>query len=269
MAAGDELDELEFKNLQGAVSRVEALLAYAAPAARTLYQQFLDNARGRIGFLEKRVKEQKEEKESHQREQAAITVSALAQRETALSQSEKGIFSGFLAKEFFTKQAFKALEQFYAQTWDRLSDGGKGEMSHGIWEGIRRDEYRFTGLPEIVQEKEVKLAYSQLTAPSVSHGALAQIPEADRNEFIEAYRSGDRKKAFHVLDRDSFRQNMALESSNTAEPNKSVDAAAEPVPIADINLDAVKLKGTKLVEADSASSVASIPNASGPRGIGR
>lgn len=294
MAEGDGLDELEYKALQGTVSRIEALLVYSGPGECTLYENFLKNARTRLDFLERKIKDQKEEKASQERTQVATAVS-LAQRETAFSEAEKKTYGGFLAEEFFTKKDFSRLEQFYTQTWERLSEGGKAEMSHRIWEGIRRDEYQFTDLPKVVQEKEAKLAYSELTSTSINHGSLTRIPEADRNEFIEAYRSGDRKKAFHVLDRDGFRRNMALETSMgtrhevadagkavddnnavvnqnkraTPQPTKSIEGPTEPVPIADINLDAVKLKDVKLATADSAPSVASLPNAAGPRVGGR
>ena len=75
-------------------------------------------------------------------------------KEAALNTKEKEQYSGFLKEDFFTKKDFGRLDDFYAHTWDRLSEGGKEQMSKRIWEGVRRNEYKFTDLPKDVQEKE-------------------------------------------------------------------------------------------------------------------
>ena len=289
MVEGDGLDELEYKNLLGAISSVEVLLAYAAPGVRPLYESFLNNAKSQLDFLKKKVEGRKEEQEKHDQQQASMM--QLAQKEAALSQSEKEIYSGFLEKDFFTKRDFRTLEQFYSNTWDRLSDGGKQEMSHRVWEGIRHDEYRFTELPKVVQEKESKLAYRDLTDSGIaSDGRLTRIPEADRNAFVRAYRDGNREEAYHVLDRDVFRQNMAVETatgvkhhsaavgreaddqaivskikSGAAKPRQSDTTPSEASAMANINLESVDLSGVQLADSISAPAAAAIPDASRSR----
>ena len=104
MAEGDGLDEMEYKNLLGAVAGVEALLAYAAPGVRPLYESFLNNAKSQLDFLKKKVEGRKEEQERHDQQQAAMM--QLAQKEAALSQSEKETYNGLLGKDFFTKRDF-------------------------------------------------------------------------------------------------------------------------------------------------------------------
>ena len=149
-------------------------------------------------------------------------------------------------------------------------------MSHRFWEGIRHNEYRFTDAPAIVQEKEAKLAFRDLTGPSNAQTrTLEQIPEADRADFIRAYQSGDRNEVGRVLSRDSFRQNMAVESStgirhktadldgkaaddkavvaksgdNKTPPVKNDVPQASPGSMADLPTDALTLSGVNLVDA--------------------
>ena len=126
MKFGENLEELEYKNLQGAVAEVEALLAYAAPGARVVYEAFLSNAKLQLHSLKTRIEEQKTEAQHQEREQLAIAV--LAEQETALNAREREEYGSFLKEEFFTKKDFGKLEQFYRHTYDRLSEGGKEEM---------------------------------------------------------------------------------------------------------------------------------------------
>jgi hypothetical protein len=87
-------------------------------------------------------------------------------------------------------------------------------MSHRIWEGIRRDEYKFTELPKSVQEKEAKQAYRLLHDSPVKPEGINRIPEKDRDDFIRAYEAGHQEEAKKVLERDSFKKNMFLESDS-------------------------------------------------------
>jgi hypothetical protein len=287
MAEGEGLDELEYSRLQGEVSRVETLLSASASEVQTLLKSYLINATARLDFLEKKIKEHKEEKE-HQQKDKAAAVAQMAQREAALSEHEKETFSGFLAKEFFTKRDFKGLEQFYSQTWDRLSEGGKEEMSHRVWEGIRRGEYKFTELPEIVQEKEAKRLYTKLTAPSVEQDRLNQIPEADRTDFLRAYEAGNQKEARQVLNRESFRRNVSLETSTGVRhqaattgkaaddggiladtPSESAATPPETSAMTNASRTAAALKSVELIDVTSTPSTAALPNASTPGVKGR
>jgi len=165
-----KLDELEQVSLQKVISEVETALAVSTPGTRGVFENLLSNARGRLGTLEKKIKETKEEKEAQAREEAT-TIAQLAENETSLSREEKKTYSGFLKEEYFTKKDFNRLEQFYAHTWDRLSEKGKNEMSHRVWEGIRRDEYIFSELPETVQGKEADRVYTVFKSKRLSRGA--------------------------------------------------------------------------------------------------
>ena len=279
-------DEMERDNLQKVISEVEAAQAASKADKKPMLDHFLQNARGRVAVLDKRIKESKAENES--RQQAAVAVAALAAKETALSSSEKETYSGFLAKGFFTKNDFGSLEKFYSQTWDRLSESGKTEMSHRIWEGIRRDEYKFKDLPKVVREKETEWAYVELKKRDRSSSRVDAIPETDRKDFIHAYESGSRQEAEKILERESFRKNMSVSTSSKevadvaankgkdsdrgkladnvrsqpagkAEQKVSPDAAS----MGELDFSSINLGGMKVVENESAASSASIPRANG------
>lgn len=282
-------DKIERDSLSKAISDVETAMAVSTPGTRAILEVFIFNARGRIAVLEKQISDVTSEREAQERQSTAAL--SMAQREAALSYGERETFSHFLEKEFFTRNDFGKLEQFYSKSWDRLSDEGKEEMSHRVWEGIRHDEYRFSDLPSTVKEKEAKLAYEKLSVPAVSTSRLAEIPETDRNDFVHAYQAGKREDAYHVLDRDSFRRNMALDSAKsnehrvagadkgadghlvvakimrdagTASEGREGQAQPDASSMADaLNMDA--LKDVKLISSASTPSSASIPDASGAR----
>jgi hypothetical protein len=181
----------------------------------------LHSAKGRLGALDKKIKDAYEAREMHEREQVAVV--ALAERETALSTRERETYSGFLKEDFFTKKDFGRLEQFYTKTWDRLSQGGKDQMSHRIWEGIRRDEYKFSELPPTVREKEMKQLHRRLTESVIGMGEATEIPEKDKKEFIEAYEAGKKDDAAKVLERESFKKTMFRDGE--AKGTKSVEVS--------------------------------------------
>jgi hypothetical protein len=202
------LDELERNGLQKIISEVEAASAGSTPASRGVFESVLQGAKARLDAVEKKIKDSKEDREK--RAQNELVAISLARCETALSAKEQETFSSFLGKEFFTKKDFPQLEEFYANTWERLSDRGKDAMSQRIWEGVRRDEFEFHELPSSAKDKEMKWAYTALTKRDASASMTGQIPRADRDDFIHAYESGDKREAENVLGRRSFRENMFL-----------------------------------------------------------
>lgn len=141
----------------------------------------------------------------------------------ALNTKEKETYSGFLKEDFFTKRDFGRLEQFYTKTWDRLSEGGKDEMSKRVWGGIRHGEYSFDQLPAQVREKEAKQAYKRLTESTIGNPAAAEIPEKDRQDFIRAYEAGKKDEAAKMLERESFQKVMFRDGE--AKGVKSVEAS--------------------------------------------
>lgn len=278
-----KFDEIERDNLQNAIAEVERTLASAGTQKPMPLANFVENAKGRIAALDRKIKESQAERESRAREQVAIT--HLAQKEAALSAAEKETYSGFLGKEFFTKNDFASLETFYAQTWDRLSEGGKDEMSHRVWEGIRREEFTFSELPEIVREKEAKRAYKVLSERTVGAGSTKAISEKDRLDFLRSYEAGEHDEAEKILDRESFKKTMFQAPESKAIKSAAVQADRESAgrvtnekiaagqsqagqKQADQNageaknglLD-IKLDGLELVEASGPASSADMPRA--------
>jgi hypothetical protein len=213
--------EMEMDNLQRTIADVETALAVSTPGTRPLWENCLQNAKGRVGVLEKKIKDAQEARETHEREQAAIA--ALAQKETALSSREKETYSGFLKEDFFTKKDFGPLEQFYEKTWDRLSKDGKDEMSHRVWEGVRKGQYTFGELPPAVREKEAKQAYRLLHDSKINVAGVDEIPEKDRQDFVRAYEAGKKDDAEKVLERESFKKAMFL--GGESKGVKSVEAS--------------------------------------------
>lgn len=278
------LDEMERDNLQKAISEVEVALAASGPGTRSPLANFVENAKNRVAMLEKKIKESKTERENRAQEQATIV--SLAQKEAALSAPEKETFSGFLRKEFFTKSDFGNLDKFYSNTWDRLSQTGKDEMSHRIWEGVRRDEYKFSELPNSVREKESKQVYNLIRDSAGKSGDLSRIPEKDREDFLRAFEAGKREDAVKILDRESFRENMfkhpeskannhldvqrgrevngdAVEkrTATRGNPDNSSQSGPKADAAADMDLSALNLNGVKLAEAPAKPSAADIPHA--------
>lgn len=211
-----DLDEMELKRLDAAVSAAETILARQQGEKNPVMVRFVENAKLQISFLEKKVTEAKAV-EKEKAEQYAAAASQ-AQQEKALSEDERKTFGGFLEKEFFTKKDFGALEGFYSKTWDRLSENGKDAMSQRVWEGVRRDEYTFKELPTVVREKETERVCKRLRDAEIGDPVLTRIPAKDRNDLFRAYEGGMQDEAEKVLERESFKQNMfRVEESKVVE----------------------------------------------------
>lgn len=281
-------DEQERSSLQRAVSDLEMAITAANPGTRRVLERSLDGVKARVSTLDKRIEEAKSEQAAEVQTRAAAAA-ALAAKETKLNEQEQAAYRGFLEEAYFTKADFGGLQHFYAHSYDRLSDGGKDELSHRVWEGVRHDEYRFDDLPGEVKEKEAERLYGKMTAPDKSQASLAEIPAVDRDEFLAAYRTGKRADAYHVLERESFRRNVALTSSTGVKPqaatqdrsaddqgvladNKPVSTQVTPdATSAMANLKAVseKLKNLTLDDAPPPPSAAAIPNVTTPQVSGR
>lgn len=275
--------EMEHDNLQNTISEMRTALAFAAAGSRPVLEQAIQNATGRLRVVEKKIKDTRTELEGRAREQAEA-ISYQAQKETALSARERETFDGFLKMDYFTKKDFGCLEDFYAKTWDRLSESGKNEMSHRVWQGIRKNEYTFAELPDTVREKESDRAYRRLKDSAIGVGDAARIPERDRQDFIRAYEGGKRDEAEKVLNRDGFKAGMFRGAQGTAVKHErsetgrdsegqkiGAEIAAGPTKgepgvrtengrgkadqaVADLNLD-----GFKLAETSNAPSSTDIP----------
>lgn len=60
-------DEIERDNLQNTISQVETAITVSTPASRAIFENFLQNAKGRVAALDKKIKESQIEKETHAR----------------------------------------------------------------------------------------------------------------------------------------------------------------------------------------------------------
>lgn len=208
MSSWASAEELEHKQLLATIANIERNMA--VPASRevsALLLTYLNSLKARLGALEERKKAFEEKKE---RTESLQRVAVMVERETALNAAEKEQYQGFLQKEYFTKSDFSSLEQFYSNTWDRLTEGGKAEMSHRVWEGVRREEYRFTELPETVKEKEAQRLRDALGA---GNRDLEAIPETDRSDFINSWDAGRKKESYQVLDRPSFAKSVSVSAA--------------------------------------------------------
>lgn len=217
-----EADRTERGSLEQAVLDVERKILAMPPGTRPFFNAFLLNAKARLGLLDKKIHDEEREKEQEKSNEVAVV--QLAEKEASLDAKEKEEYSGFLKEDYFTKKDFAHLDEFYAHTWNRLSEGGKDQMSKRIWEGVRRNEYKFPDLPKDVQEKEEDRAYKFLKDSPAKRTNAMQVPEADRVDFIRSYEKGDRAEAAHILDRKGFKEDMFRNAESPAIDHVSVTA---------------------------------------------
>ena len=204
-------EEAEYKRLLGVIGQLERSLAVTTSSdvvnALTTY---LNSLKTRLSVLEEKKKTIEEEKQRMTDQQ---NMAVLVERETALNEQEREQYGSFLAQEYFTKADFGSLEQFYGNTWDRLTEGGKSQMSHRVWEGVRREEYRFTELPETIKEKEAERLRDAFRAENLIQEDLTKIPEKDRSDFVSAWDGGRKHESYKVLERPSFAKSVSTSAA--------------------------------------------------------
>jgi hypothetical protein len=118
-----------------------------------------------------------------------------------------------MRKNYFAKSDMPQVNSFYKNIWDKLTDDGKGEISHRLWEGIRHGEKKFSELVDDIKEKEAKRIYELLLKHDDVSVQSTKIPEADRQEFIRAIEGGNKAEAYQILDRQSFTNNVSVAPS--------------------------------------------------------
>ena len=206
-----KIDEIESWKLQARISDLEHQLSSSGASAgssTSMLVEILNDAKRQLNGL--LLKEQSHNEEERRKADAQlVAVVQLVAQETALNQRERQQYGAFIQKEFFTKNDFTALEDFYASAWDRLTDGGKAQMSHRVWEGVRRDEYEFAELPNVVREKEALSLYEALANDKNRMPELTRIPANDTHDFVTAWGNGRKDEAFKILERPSFAENVA------------------------------------------------------------
>lgn len=197
--------ESEYKQLLAQIANIERNMAL--PASREVSNAlltFLNSLKTRLGVLEEKQKAAEESKERAENLQRVVQ---LVERETALNAAEKEQYGSFLKQEYFTKADFGRLDEFYTNTYDKLTAEGKAQMSYRVWEGVRREEYRFSAMPESVKEREAAGVRQGLEA---GHKNLKAIPEEDRSDFINAWDAGRKHESYKVLDRPSFAKSVSV-----------------------------------------------------------
>ena len=235
-------DEQERSNLLRAIADVETAIAGSSPSTRRILENTLENARKRVVVLDKKIEEAKVEHAAEVQAQATAAA-ALAAKETKLSAEERKTYRGFLEESYFTKKDIGRLDEFYTHSYDRLSEGGKEEMSERLHEGIRRGELKSTDLPDSVLKRDAELCRK--------HTAI-----------------GTTEPTGHTTRAD--KQTHTQDGANSATASDGVAAKpSDSFPNAEIDLSSVDLSGVKLVAATSKPAAASIPDASGQGAKGR
>lgn len=240
-------DEAEYKRLQDTVARIDRLIAgsTASSATTSALVAVSEHARARMEALEDKARVQEEERQ--QRESSNLAAS-MAAKEEGLNKQEREQYRQFLEKDHFTKGDFAALEGFYTSAWERLSEDGKDQMSQRVWGGVKRGEYQFTELPEVVKEKEADRLEEILKAGPSRPSSVWEVPEADRADFMKARDQDRKQESFEVLNRPSFA--AALGDA------KEREVASKTVDLANAEEQAITVSETR-----------SVPHASKPEKI--
>lgn len=240
MAKFTDMDRAEAGRLREAVKSLEAMIKAGGitsnAASSMLLAGALSTAQKKIEDLDGR--EQEAKKDERERAEKDVAIAIAIQHEAALSAEENRQYQDFLSREYFTKNDFGKLEHFYEHTYDRLSEQGKSEMSHRVWEGVRREQYEFNELPDVVKEKEATRLRHELSKDRPDP-KLLEIPVNDRGDFISAWDANQHSKAFEVLNKKCFSENVAVGSTphhsktsgvETTEAAKKVAEAAQESP---------------------------------------
>ena len=209
----------EYARLRESVAQIEAALR--VPGAMDAFTtgvmlRFLENAKGRIAGLEFEDSRKAEEERSKDAQEQRLAV--MVERERALNTAEKQEYAALLHEEHFTRADFGRLEHFYAHSWDKLTDEGKGQLSYRVWEGVRQHQYKFTELPDTVKEKQAQQVEIGFGRPKGRSDDFSAIPENDREDFLRARKSGEREQSYQILDRPSFAPHVAVSPVSKVPP---------------------------------------------------
>ncbi len=261
------VDFQEYRNLKDTALALEKLLTDSPLGVNPVLQTTLANIQRRLEVLEREIKQD----EIKERAGQAVAAAA-AEKEAALNASERGIFCDLLRRDYFAKADMPQVNSFYKNIWDKLTDDGKGEISRRLWEGIRHGEQPFSDLADDIKEKEAERLHKLFTNATIEVGAMAQVPEKDRSDFIRAYEGGNKEEAYRILDRQSFTNNVSVAApreienapveKNRESKSKSIEAVAaapileiteqkndsEPQAIGKIDLDSINLDNLKVAD---------------------
>ena len=254
-------DEQERGNLLKAISDVEAAIAAYTPGTRRLLENTVENAKNRLVTLDKRIEEAKVERAAEAQAQATAAA-VLTAKETKLSADERAAYRGFLEESYFTKKDFGRLDEFYTHGYDRLSEGGKDQMSKRFWEGVNQGEYQFGDAPSVMQQKEAERAKEHLGLDDLNAKQVGGMPKEEQRAFADAYNSDDRTAAKQVLARNLLGRTNDRPVASKADRSSGKNEPSSA--LADIDLSAIDLKNVQLADATQVTST-SVPDLSGSR----
>jgi hypothetical protein len=222
-----QLDEVEYAHLADQVFEIEKLVKSGqAGPVNYLLNNFLHNAKSRMKEIRhEAIVEAETKKEEMLKELSRAAV--LAEMEHNLNGAEKQQYAGFLKLDYFTKANFDELEGFYTNTWDRLSERGKTEMSTRVWEGVRRHEFEFEEMPEAMRKRETERTYLQLTDKAERSPRLPEFSAETKAAFLYEMEAGDKKTAEKILSRSATAEyptdHRSEAAKNAASPEKRVE----------------------------------------------
>ncbi len=225
-----QLDDVEYARLAAQVFEVEKLMNSGVPGgADLLLRSFLNGAKSRMEEIRHEERRAETSLKDRKDNETAGAVQ-LSEMERRLTAAEKQQYSGFLKLDWFTKADFEELEEFYAESWDRLSEGGKNQMSVRVWGGIRRHEYTFEELPQKLREKESERIYLQLTGAIKPNSGLQNVAAQVRAEFVREYEASNETATSKILGGDGFagyspetRTEASLNEASVAKPSGPVE----------------------------------------------
>lgn len=256
-----QLDEMEYARLAAQVLEIEKLVNSGQPGdLGFLLRSFLHNAKARMEEI--RHDEIRDIESGKERKVTEIAQAVhLTEIEHKLSVAEKQQYAEFLQRDYFTKAQFDDLEGFYAESWDRLSERGKNEMSTRVWEGIKRQEYTFDELPEVVRKKESERLYLQLTGAIEPTPIVQNLSPQARAEFVRAYEAGNENEASKVLSggsrteaaQDKREASVLAADVSARDPKSVINADKDVAPEAKMAKDAnaPTLSGLTVCESDT------------------
>lgn len=212
-----ELNEIVASNLRTAIDRIEGTLRSGAKLENEfLLKGELLNKLGQLAEVKQQQEFiEKDKKDDKVRETAAI--SYLVAKETKLNAQEKEEYAQFLSKEYFRKSDLKELEGFYTNSWDKLSEEGKEQMTQRVAEGIRRGEFTYDQMPDSMKKREVDRLKE--------YGVEVTDRASNKNPDNPAQTSQYIGKSASFKEADSSKENKSGEKSSVhaRESEKAVD----------------------------------------------
>ncbi len=223
-----ELDKSEYQRIEAAIRATEQAMAGNPHIRSDAAAAALEPGKKRMDALEQQGFAPHQADEDRKKQgNMAVAIATLVMRETRLNAQEKQTYGSFLQKDFFTRNDFGNLEDFYADdgAWDKLSKRGKEEMSTRVWAGIERGEYTFSELPDSVRKKETEQLYEYLKEPGTSPAFVERIDSEVRESFKREYEAGNLEAAQQILDLHGVKLDSVTKEQNQAATERSEVAA--------------------------------------------